>query len=146
MDLTKMTTKFQHMKDRVVVPSSRTSYTVASAAKALQMGQALEAQVLIVDPPRKGLEDEVLEELCKQINPDQPSVDDATFLSMPEEKIHWTNDVQTLVYVSCGIDALARDCNRLLSSNGGWSLRSSTGYLLFPGSVHIETLAIFERK
>jgi tRNA/tmRNA/rRNA uracil-C5-methylase (TrmA/RlmC/RlmD family) len=140
----KKTTPYQ--KDRVVFPSRRTSYTVTSAAKALQMGQALGAQVLIVDPPRKGLEDEVLDELCKPFNIDQPSVDDATFLSMPEEKIHWTNDVQILVYVSCGFDALARDCDRLLSSNGGWSLRSSSGYLLFPGSDHIETLAIFERK
>jgi tRNA/tmRNA/rRNA uracil-C5-methylase (TrmA/RlmC/RlmD family) len=142
----KKTALFQYKKERAVAPSRKTSYTVSSAANALQMGQALGAQVLIVDPPRKGLEDEVLEELCKPFNADQPCVDDATFLSIPEEKIHWTNDVQTLVYVSCGFDALARDCDQLLSSNGGWSLRSSSGYLLFPGSDHIETLAIFDRK
>jgi len=124
----------------------KTSYLIAAAGKALQLGQALGAEVLIVDPPRRGLEDEVMEELCKPYNPDQLYVESTTLLTIPDEQVNWTNDVTTLIYVSCGFDALARDCDRLLSSNAGWRLRSSTGYLLFPGSDHVETLAIFERK
>jgi len=124
----------------------KTSYMVASAAKALRSGQALGANVLIVDPPRKGLEDEVLVELCKPFNSDQPYVESTTVLTMPDEKVNWVNDVQTLIYVSCGFDALARDAERLLSSGGGWILESATGYILFPGSDHVETLCIFQRK
>jgi len=121
-------------------------YMVASAAKALLLGQALGATVLIVDPPRKGLEEEVLEELCKPIEPNQLYVESATFLTMPDERVNWVNDVKMLIYVSCGFDALASDCDRLLSSRGAkWKLQSTTGYLLFPGSDHIETLAIFRR-
>eukprot|EP00535_Pseudo-nitzschia_heimii_P006320 CAMPEP_0197189912 /NCGR_PEP_ID=MMETSP1423-20130617/20637_1 /TAXON_ID=476441 /ORGANISM="Pseudo-nitzschia heimii, Strain UNC1101" /LENGTH=609 /DNA_ID=CAMNT_0042642169 /DNA_START=36 /DNA_END=1862 /DNA_ORIENTATION=+ len=98
----------------------KASYMVASAAKALKSGQALGADVLIVDPPRKGLEDEVLEELCKPYNPNQPCVESPDMLTVPEYLVNWTNDVQKLIYVSCGFDALARDCDKLLSSGGGW--------------------------
>ena len=124
----------------------KTSYTAASAADALRSGQALGANTLIVDPPRKGLEDEVMEELCKPFNPKQPYVESATLLSIPEDKINWANDVNTLIYVSCGFDALARDTDRLLTGPGGWMLESATGYILFPGSDHVETLAVFKRK
>lgn len=124
----------------------KASYMVASAAKALHTGQALGASTLIVDPPRKGLEEEVLQELCKAYNPNQPYVESTTLLSMADEKVNWVNDVQTLIYVSCGFDALARDAEALLSSNGGWMLESATGYVLFPGSDHVETLCIFKRN
>ena len=67
-------------------------------------------------------------------------------LTIEDYLVNWTNDVQTLVYVSCGFDALARDAEKLLSSEGGWKLESATGYVLFPGSNHVETLCIFKRK
>lgn len=124
----------------------KTSYMVASAAKALKTGQALGADILIVDPPRKGLEDEVLEELCKPFNPNQPCVESPDMLTVPDYLVHLTNDVRTLIYVSCGFDALARDAEKLLSSGGGWQLESATGYILFPGSNHVETLCVFQRK
>ena len=125
----------------------KTSYVAASAVDALiQHGQALGANVLIVDPPRKGLDEEVLNELCKPFDPKQPYVESATLLSMPDERISWTNDVNTLIYVSCGFDALARDSEKLLNSRGGWLLKSATGYILFPGSDHVECVCVFERE
>lgn len=124
----------------------KTTYLVASAVHALRAGQALGAQVLIVDPPRKGLDDAVLLELCKPYNQDQPCVETTALINLPDDKVCWTNDVQTLIYVSCGFDALARDTERLLSSQGGWKLESATGYVLFPGSDHVETLCVFQRK
>ena len=125
----------------------KTSYLVADAATALQSGQALGANVLIVDPPRKGLEPAVVSELCKPINRGQPFAESTSALVMiPDEKINWVNDVDTLVYVSCGFDALARDTEELVTSNAGWMIESSTGYVLFPGSNHVETLCIFKRK
>ena len=123
----------------------KTSYMVASATQALKSGQALGADILIVDPPRKGLDEGVLVELCKPFNPDQPYTESTSFLMIPDYQVNWTNDVRTLIYVSCGFDALARDAERLLSSNAGWQLKQSTGYVLFPGSDHVETLCIFER-
>ena len=125
--------------------SSKVSYLVASAADALHKGQALGADVLIVDPPRKGLEDEVLVQLCKAPNPNQDYTEDPTYLTAPRHTINWANDVRKLIYVSCGFDALARDSDRLMSGGGGWKLESATGYVLFPGSNHVETVAIFKR-
>jgi hypothetical protein len=129
-----------------VQSDSRATYMVASASTALRAGQALGASVLIVDPPRKGLEDFVLTELCKARNPSQPYAETSVFLAMDDADVNWTNDVQTLVYVSCGFEALSRDCERLLNSAGAkWRLESATGYLLFPGSDHVETLCVFRR-
>jgi hypothetical protein len=110
----------------------KASYLVASAAEALKAGQALE--------------DDVLDELCKPFNPKQPCVESSDMLTVPDYLVNWVNDVQTLIYVSCGFDALARDCEKLLSSGGGWKLESATGYILFPGSNHVETLCIFRRR
>ena len=124
----------------------KASYMVASAAKALHEGQALGADVIIVDPPRKGLEEEVLLQLCKPHNPNQDYTEDPMFLNGPRYSHNWANDAHTLIYVSCGFDALARDCDRLLKGNAGWRLESSTGYVLFPGSNHVETVAVFKRR
>ena len=124
----------------------KVSYMVASAAKALHEGQALGADVIIVDPPRKGLEEEVLVQLCKPHNPNQDYTEDLMFLQGPKYSINLANDASTLIYVSCGFDALARDCDRLLKGNAGWRLESSTGYVLFPGSNHVETVAVFKRR
>ena len=53
---------------------------VASAGEALWQGQALGAQVLLVDPPRRGLDEDVLQKLCKPYNPNQPYVEQAEYL------------------------------------------------------------------
>lgn len=124
----------------------KAKYFVSSAGNALKSGQALGANLLIVDPPRKGLEEDVLIELCKPFKPNQPYVETATLLTIPDEQVNWTNDVKLLIYVSCGFDALARDCERLLSSQAGWFLVEAVGYVLFPGTDHVETLAIFQRE
>ena len=90
-------------------------------ATAMVRSNALEkGQVIIVDPPRKGLDDDVLAALCSAETP------------------------ELLVYVSCGFDAFQRDCSALLKSR--WRLDHAEGHLLFPGSDAIETLAFFTRK
>ena len=147
LTLAQMATLLQSGKrDSSVASRERTSYAVASAKKALYDGQALGANVLIVDPPRKGLEPEVLDELCKPFNQKQDFVESKDMLTMDDQRVNWVNDVNTLIYVSCGFEALARDCERLLRSNAGWMLQSATGYVLFPGSDHVETLAVFKRR
>ena len=91
------------------------------------------ADVAIVDPPRKGLERELLDYLtCGQDNEDLES---CTAQPLPKR----------LIYLSCGFPAFERDC-RILLAKGIWQLRFAEAFLFFPGADHIETLAIFDRK
>jgi len=75
--------------------------------------------VVIVDPPRKGLEASLL----------------ASLSSSPPE---------LLVYVSCGLSSFVRDAETLIA--GGLQLESATAYDLFPYTDHVETLAAFRRR
>ena len=127
-------------------PSDRVTYMQANAVAALYRGQALGADVLIVDPPRKGLDDGVVQQLTQRYNPNQMYTETPTLIShLPRHSVNWTNDVRTLIYVSCGFDALARDLDTLLTSSAGWKLESATGYVLFPGSNHVETVVVLRR-
>lgn len=78
-----------------------------------------QAEVLIVDPPRKGLD----AQLRKRI------------LGQPQ--------LQQLIYVSCGWEGFVRDCDDFLKQ--GWQIQHAAGYLLIPGSDQIETLTIFKK-
>lgn len=102
----------------------KVSFMVATALEGLEAGQADGADVLIVDPPRKGLEPEVLGHLTNK-------------------RDELAGTVKRLIYVSCGFDALKRDAVALLDS--GWKLLHAEGFVLFPGSDHLETLAVFTR-
>jgi tRNA/tmRNA/rRNA uracil-C5-methylase (TrmA/RlmC/RlmD family) len=77
------------------------------------------ADVVIADPPRKGLDRELLQRLC-----DAPPA--------------------RLVYVSCGLASLAADTARLTAS-GALRLRELRAFNLMPFTDHVETLARFER-
>mmetsp|Transcript_11856 Transcript_11856/g.28445 ORF Transcript_11856/g.28445 Transcript_11856/m.28445 type:complete len:100 (+) Transcript_11856:969-1268(+) len=61
-----------------------------------------------------------------------------------EEDEQQHNNIQALIYVSCGFDAFQRDYHRLVGS-GIWELDHAEGHVLFPGSDAIETLACFRR-
>lgn len=66
---------------------ARAQYRPAGALEALEEGDADGADVVIVDPPRKGLEQGVLEILC-------------------DKRDARARSVTTLVYVSCGFESL----------------------------------------
>ena len=76
------------------------------------------SEVIVVDPPRKGLEASVL---------------DAINQSQAEQ----------LIYLSCSVNSFIRDCSQLL--NNGWNVEKAFGYLFFPGSNHVETLCTLRR-
>ena len=102
--------------------------TVAPAeANAKTFIQTKDCDVVIVNPPRKGCGEEVLEALNNDSSGDLgPSI---------------------LVYVSCNFKTFARDYKILVQGEGKWRLRKAKGYTYYPGSLHcIETLAIFDRK
>jgi len=77
------------------------------------------AQVVIADPPRKGLDPELTEYLSQY----------------PPERF---------VYVSCGLESFLNDTARL-TSQGKLRLAAITAFNLMPFTEHVETVARFER-
>lgn len=98
--------------------SDKISFLCARGASSLQLLED-NPDIVIVDPPRKGLEQELLNALCRH------------------------QEACRLIYISCGWKSFQRDCDRLLES--GWSLSKATSFLFFPGSDHIEVVAVFDR-
>jgi 23S rRNA (uracil1939-C5)-methyltransferase len=101
------------------LPAAQRERVQVIAGSAETAAGALQREsVVIVDPPRKGLEPQLVEALSKVL---------------PER----------LVYVSCGLGSFLRDAGELISR--GLSLESATVYDLFPYTAHVETLASFRR-
>ncbi|CAG9461075.1 unnamed protein product [Pedinophyceae sp. YPF-701] len=84
-----------------------------------------DTDVVVVDPPRKGLEPALLSELADGCA-DKPGPN-------------------TLVYFSCGFPALQRDVAALLEGRAGWEVAAARGFVFFPGSDHIETVVVLKR-
>ena len=76
-------------------------------------------EVCLLDPPRKGCSTSVLSALVS------------------------SSSLKMIIYVSCGFHAFTEDSKKLQA--GGWKITKAEGYVLFPGSDAIETLAVFER-
>lgn len=78
-----------------------------------------EETLLILDPPRSGLEKEVLR-LIARAGP------------------------ASLVYISCGPDTLARDAKLL--TEAGYRVERTGTYDMFPRTPHFESLTVFRRQ
>jgi 23S rRNA (uracil1939-C5)-methyltransferase len=78
------------------------------------------AGIVIVDPPRRGLERPLLDAL----------------LESPPER---------LIYVSCGLESFLEQARELLSSSR-YTLEGLEVFALFPYTEHVETLAWFGRR
>ena len=78
-------------------------------------GETAHADVIVVDPPRKGCDETLLE----------------TIVKMQPEKV---------VYVSCDSATLARDLKYLCAN--GYEIRMCRGVDQFPQSVHVETVCL----
>ncbi len=74
--------------------------------------------IVLVDPPRAGLDKAVVDGILKM-------------------------SPHLIAYVSCDPSTLARDAARLI--NGGYKLREVTPFDLFPQTYHIESISLFER-
>ena len=79
----------------------------------------LQPDIILLDPPRAGLERIVLEAVLR--------------LQAP-----------VVAYVSCDPSTLARDARRL--AEGGYHLDSNHPFDLFPQTYHIESISIFDRR
>ncbi|MDE7019173.1 MAG: 23S rRNA (uracil(1939)-C(5))-methyltransferase RlmD [Lachnospiraceae bacterium] len=81
--------------------------------------EGIRADVIVVDPPRKGCDEKCLE----------------TMLMMRPERI---------VYVSCDSATLARDLRVL--TDGGYEIKKVRGVDQFGGTVHVEVACCLQRK
>ncbi|MBN2705348.1 MAG: class I SAM-dependent RNA methyltransferase, partial [Deltaproteobacteria bacterium] len=76
-----------------------------------------DCEVLVVDPPRAGLEVEVISEIM-------------------------ASRAESLLYISCNPATLARDLRRL---GPAFTPRLLRAYDMYPGTTHLEVLALLER-
>ena len=81
--------------------------------------EGIYADVIVVDPPRKGCDTAALE----------------TMVKMKPERI---------VYVSCDSATLARDVKWLVER--GYEVKKVKACDMFPGTVHVETVCLLSRK
>lgn len=81
-------------------------------------GETAHADVIVVDPPRKGCDETLLE----------------TIVKMQPEKV---------VYVSCDSATLARDLKYLCAN--GYEIKMCRGVDQFPQSVHVETVCLLSK-
>jgi 23S rRNA (uracil1939-C5)-methyltransferase len=88
------------------------------AAEAVLPQLTLQPDLILVDPPRSGLDRRAL---------------DGILALAPE----------TLVYISCDPATLSRDARRL--TTGGYQLRQVTPFDLFPQTYHIESISFWQR-
>ncbi len=95
----------------------RAAVIAGSAGEALEAREG--AQVVIVDPPRRGLD----ASLAARLASDPPPL---------------------LIYVSCDLQSFHRDATQL-ASGGQLRLMALEAWSLFPNTEHVETLARFHR-
>jgi tRNA/tmRNA/rRNA uracil-C5-methylase (TrmA/RlmC/RlmD family) len=98
--------------------ASRAKITVFPGSAGDARSAADAADVVIADPPRKGLDPE----LCDYLAGHPPA---------------------RLLYISCGLESFISDTARLAS--GQLKLTALTAFNLLPYTEHVETLARFER-
>ncbi|XP_058103294.1 uncharacterized protein LOC131246863 [Magnolia sinica] len=124
------------------------------------------SDVVVVDPPRKGLHPSLIDALRTSALSDHKAAKASTssILKAKDEKRPWVLRAreasvqiesrtdweksrswpQTLIYISCGWESFKEDCRSLLS-NKAWYLEKAHGFNFFPGTNSIEVLAVFKR-
>jgi 23S rRNA (uracil1939-C5)-methyltransferase len=100
-------------------PNDRARTSIVPGTAGAACLAAAGAQVVIADPPRKGLDPALTEYLSEQ----------------PPERF---------VYVSCAIESFLRDTTRLVG-RGRLRLTALTAFNLLPFTEHVETIARFDR-
>jgi 23S rRNA (uracil1939-C5)-methyltransferase len=97
----------------------RCTFVAGDVAEALEQGLLQEPAAVLLDPPRKGLEEGVVASLLRQRPP-------------------------LVAYLSCDPATLARDLGRL-TGEGGYRVNRVQPLDFFPNTSHVEVLALLDR-
>lgn len=92
------------------------TYISSTAKDILNMVQSND--IIIVDPPRKGLDKKLLDGLIKK-------------------------DVKNIVYVSCNANTLARDYS--IFKENGYILKEMACVDMFPNTIHVECVIMISK-
>jgi tRNA/tmRNA/rRNA uracil-C5-methylase (TrmA/RlmC/RlmD family) len=103
-----------------LAPADRAKVAVVAGSAGMALETADRSQVVIVDPPRKGLDPELAAHLRE-------------------------HPPQRLLYVSCGLPSLLEDIGRLTSA-GTMRLAELRAFNLMPFTEHAETVATLESR
>ncbi|WOK94490.1 hypothetical protein Cni_G03192 [Canna indica] len=123
------------------------------------------SDVVVVDPPRKGLHPSLIDALRKVALTELKSnqAPESSIMKVKDEKRPWVLRAReasvhvegnttldksqtwpsTLIYISCGWESFKEDCRNLLSSRA-WYLEKAHAFNFFPGTQSIEVLAVFK--
>ncbi|KAK1272330.1 hypothetical protein QJS04_geneDACA012650 [Acorus gramineus] len=124
------------------------------------------SDVIVVDPPRKGLDQSVIFALQNLVSSERKAANASASSTLKakdekrpwvlrareasvhiESKTSWEESQswpQTLIYISCGWESFKEDCRYLLSKKV-WRLEKAHAFNFFPGTQSIEVLAVFKR-
>lgn len=91
----------------------------ASKAAELFLQSGIRPEVVVVDPPRKGMDEDAIRALC----------------GMSPERV---------VYVSCNPSTLARDI--CVFNDCGYELKKATALDMFPRTSHVETVCLLSKE
>lgn len=96
-------------------------FICADAAKAAErfLHDGISPEVVVVDPPRKGMDADAISAVC-QMSPDR------------------------VVYVSCNPSTLARDIT--VFNTHGYELQSATALDMFPRTSHVEAVVVMAKE
>ncbi len=92
----------------------------AGQAAAKMAAEGFKPQVIVVDPPRKGLDEAAVKAICDMAP-------------------------QRVVYVSCDCASLARDAKMLFEA-GGYKPTRVQAFDMFPRTANVETVVLLSRK
>jgi 23S rRNA (uracil1939-C5)-methyltransferase len=100
--------------------SNRAKVSVSPGAAGAARRIAADTDVVVADPPRRGLDPELTHDLSEQLP-------------------------RRLIYISCDLDSLRRDTIELLSPRK-LRLSALAAFNLVPFTEHVETIAVFDRS
>jgi len=110
---------FEKAKDNILIDQQR-KITFKEGLSSEWLSVLDHADVVVLDPPRKGVEKPLIEAICT------------------------AKHLEQIVYLSCYFPSFQRDAQALLKN--GWIIDTAEGYLFFPGTNHVETLTFFRKK
>ena len=90
---------------------------ISSTAKDI-LKEVRKDDIIIVDPPRKGLDRKLVDGLIEK-------------------------DVKNIVYVSCNVNTLARDYN--IFKENGYILKEISCVDMFPNTIHVECVVLISK-